>query len=88
MGLPDKPKRAFDHVLTNPIIDPVGGTDRSAEVRARPDVLPTCRTCLLDFAFAGMGALPFIAGPPAQKPMAAYGSKRPCRRQEPQWAKG
>ena len=32
MGLPDKPKRAFDHVLTNPIIDPVGGTDRSAEV--------------------------------------------------------
>ena len=42
MGLPDKPKRAFDHVLTNPIIDPVGGTDRSAKVA----YLPYLAACL------------------------------------------
>jgi hypothetical protein len=27
-----KPKRGFDHPATDPIIDPVGGTDRSAKV--------------------------------------------------------
>jgi hypothetical protein len=27
-----KPKRKFDHPATNPVIDPVGGADRGAEV--------------------------------------------------------
>jgi hypothetical protein len=26
------PKRGFDHPATNPVIDPVGGADRGAEV--------------------------------------------------------
>ena len=29
---PGKPRRAFDHVLADPVIDPVGRADRSAEV--------------------------------------------------------